>query len=99
MAEMGRYASGGRAMSASLQKQTSERLLRYVRFVPLAAVSRCSKTERLFDHVVGSHEQARRHGQSERLRRFEVHSGLKLGRRLHRKVGWPVAAQDAIGIK
>src|SRR6516164_9153191 len=27
---------------------------------------------RLFDHLIGSHEQAGRHGQAERLRRFEV---------------------------
>src|SRR5215472_17400542 len=52
-----------------------------------------------FNHLVGGHEQTRRRGQPERLRRFEVHGGLKLGRRLHRKVARLVAAQDAVDIR
>ena len=39
----GRYASGGRAMSASPQKRTSERLLRFVRFVPITTKIHSSK--------------------------------------------------------
>src|SRR5215472_15114682 len=48
------------------------------------------------DHPVGGHEQAGRHGQAERLRRFEIDDRFELGRRLHRKVGGLVAAQDAV---
>ena len=50
------------------------------------------------DHLVGGHEQARRHGQAERLRRFQVEGCLELGRCLHRKVGGIGAAQDAVDI-
>jgi pimeloyl-ACP methyl ester carboxylesterase len=53
---------------------------------------------RLFDHLVGGHEQARRHGQAERFRGLEVERGFELGRRLHRKIGRFVAAQDAVDI-
>src|SRR3974390_1247539 len=52
----------------------------------------------LLDHLVGGHEQTRRHGQAERLRRFEVDDRFELGRRLHRKIGRFVAAQDAVDI-
>src|SRR5262249_14671074 len=38
-----RYVSGGRAMSASPQKRTGERLPRYVRLLPIAAVSIAAK--------------------------------------------------------
>jgi hypothetical protein len=51
-----------------------------------------------FDHLIGGHEQAGRHGQAERLRRFEVDDRFELGRRLHGKVGGLVAAQDAVDI-
>jgi hypothetical protein len=45
----------------------------------------CNKPEALLDHLVGGDEQARWHGQPERLRRFEVQCGLKIGRGLHRQ--------------
>src|SRR5262245_21462267 len=51
-----------------------------------------------FDHLVGGHEQAGWYRQAERLRRFEVDDRFELGRRLHRKVGGLVSAQDTVDI-
>ena len=51
-----------------------------------------------FDHLIGGKEQAGWHGQAKRLRRFEVDDRFELGRRLHRKVGGLVSAQDAVDI-
>src|SRR5262249_31797451 len=50
------------------------------------------------DDLVGSHEQTGRHCEAERLRGFEVDDCFEFGRRLHRKVGRFVAAQDAVNI-
>src|SRR5215468_7193948 len=61
----GRYASGDRAVSASLRKRTSERLPRYVRLVPLADI--CIAADFLFDDFVGASEHCRRHFEAERL--------------------------------
>src|SRR5262245_4714965 len=51
-----------------------------------------------FDHLIGGKEQPGWHGQAERLRRFEVDDRFELGRRLHRKVGGLVSAQDAVDV-
>ena len=51
-----------------------------------------------FDDLVGGYQQAGRHRQTKRLRRFEIDDRFILGRRLHRKVGRLVAAQDAVDI-
>src|SRR5262249_56460611 len=55
-------------------------------------------SNRSFDHLIGGKEQAGWHGQAKRLRRFEVDDRFELGRRLHRKVGGLVSAQDAVDI-
>ena len=41
----------------------------------------------LFDHFVSGHQQARRHGEAERLRCFEIEDGFVFARCLHREVG------------
>src|SRR5262245_48928461 len=52
----------------------------------------------LFDHLVSGHEQTGRHGPAESLCRLDIENSLKLGRRLHRKIGRLRAAQDAVHI-
>src|SRR6266403_4439434 len=52
----------------------------------------------LFDHLIGGDQQAGRHGQAERLRSLEIEDRFELGRRLHWKIGWLVAAQDAVDV-
>ena len=53
---------------------------------------------RLFDHLVGAGKQRRRHGQSKRLRRFEIDHQFVLGWRLHRQVSRLLALEDAIDV-
>ena len=50
----------------------------------------------LFDHLVGTGEQRRRHLQAQCLRGFEVDHQLVFRRRLHRQVGGPAAARRAL---
>src|SRR5262249_19579744 len=50
------------------------------------------------DHLVGAHEQRRRHVEAERFRCFEVKHRFVPGRRLYRKVGGLGASQDAVDI-
>src|SRR5262249_52749611 len=54
---------------------------------------------RSFDHLVGGHEQARRHGQAERLRSSKIEDCFVLGRRLYWKVGWLGTTQDTVDIR
>jgi hypothetical protein len=58
----------------------------------------CRTAKGLFDHLVGRHEQARRHCQAKRLRRFEIKDRFVFCRRLHRKIGGLGAAQYAIDV-
>ena len=56
-----------------------------VRFVPIADITP------LFNHLVGTGEQRRRHGEAERLGGPEVDHQVVSGRGLHRQVGRLVA--------
>ena len=62
------------------------------RNVPTANISR------LFDNLVGSHNDRVRHGQSKRLGGLHINYHLKLGWSLNRQIGWPGALKDAIHI-
>src|ERR1700682_268970 len=51
-----------------------------------------------FDHLVGGDQQAGRHSKDKRLRRPQV-EGRRIARRhLHRKVGGPFTAQNAVDV-
>jgi len=76
------------ALPPKADKQGEARLVRFVPKADICSAANCS----LFDDLVGSDEQAGRHGQAERLRRLEVKDGFVLGWRLHRKVGGLSAA-------
>ena len=65
---------------------------RNVRYVPIADIGR------LFDHLVGGDQQARRNGDAERLRRSKVDGCSEFGRGLYREVGGFVAAQNTVNI-
>ena len=65
----------------------------HVRFVPIADIAHS------FDYSIGGYEQTGRHGQAKPFRGFYVDSRFVFGRRLHRKIGGFVAAQDAVYIR
>jgi hypothetical protein len=52
----------------------------------------------LLDHLVGGQKQAGRYRYAERLRCLEADNGFELGRRLYRKIGRLVAAQDTVDV-
>ena len=52
----------------------------------------------LFDHLVGSREQLRGHGEAERLCGLEIDNEFVLGRRLHWKIIRLLAFEDTIDI-
>src|SRR5215831_6082504 len=54
-------------MSALPPKADMARRHRYVRFVPIGDLSRCSKLSDLLDHLVAAGEQRRRHFEAQRL--------------------------------
>jgi hypothetical protein len=62
------------------------------RFVPTADISR------LFDNLVGRHDDRVGHGQSKRLGGLHVNYHLELGWSLDRQIGWPGALKDAIHV-
>src|SRR5262249_23491973 len=51
-----------------------------------------------FDHLVGAGEHRRRNCEAKRLGSLEIDYQLILGRRLHRKIRWLLALEDAIDI-
>jgi hypothetical protein len=53
---------------------------------PVSAKTGCEQSQQtaLFENLVGSHEQRRRHGDAERHRRDQIDNQLELGRLLHR---------------
>jgi hypothetical protein len=55
-------------------------------------------SELLFDHRVGAREHGCRHVEAERLGGLEVDHQVVLGWRLHRKVCWLLALEDAIDV-
>src|SRR5262245_66316431 len=76
-------------------------LLQRTRPCPLWANSRLmqrSKTASLFDHLIRTGEQRRRHSQPKRLRGFQIDNELVLGRRLHRQVSRFLSLEDAIDV-
>ena len=56
------------------------------------------RTLHLFNHLVSTCEHGRRHGEAEGLGRLEIDHQLVLGRRLHWKVGWLLALEDAVDV-
>src|SRR6516165_3623401 len=71
----------------------------YVKEVPQAAVSRCSKRRSLFDQLVGGHLHDQWHRETERLRRFEIDDEFDLGRLHHGKLGGLLTLEDAIDVE
>jgi hypothetical protein len=76
-------------MSALGQKQTCAAQAD-VRFVPIADI------RVLFDHLVGSDDESRRHCQAERLCGFQVNHQFEFDGGLHRQVSGLLAFKDAI---
>jgi hypothetical protein len=84
-------------MSALPPKADIAECDRNVRFVPKAAVSRCSNGA-LFDHLIGEREHGLRNREAERLCRLEVDDQLVFGRLLKRQVGGFFAVENAVDI-
>src|SRR5437764_15374955 len=81
----------------TLQDSPSMRTSRLAGSVP--GKDSCSAAKAaLFDHLVGNGKQARRNGETERLRGREVDDELKPGRLHDRKVGWLFALEDTAGV-
>jgi hypothetical protein len=59
----------------------------HVRKVPKAAVSNCSKTAALFDHLVGEREQLVRDADAKRLGGLHIDHEFKPDRLLDRQIG------------
>src|SRR5215467_12712692 len=75
---------------------STKRLLQHN--LPERAVSKCSNTCLLLDHLVGAGEQWVWHCYAERLSGLQVDHKLVFGRCLHRQVGRFLALEDAIDI-
>src|SRR5262245_24583974 len=97
----GRYASGGRPMSASPQKRTSERLPRYVRLVPRGDLSRCSNVlgkTALLDHIIGAGKQCRRHLETKLLGGVEIDEQLDLRGLLNGQISQLFALENSSSV-
>ena len=51
-----------------------------------------------FDDLVGAGEHGGRHFEPEHLRCLEIDHRLVFGRRLHWKIGWLLAPEDAVDV-
>src|SRR5215813_324983 len=69
-------------------------------FSTIAMSALCQKRtwHHSFDHLVGAGEHRRRNCEAKRLGSLEIDYQLILGRRLHRKIRWLLALEDAIDI-
>jgi hypothetical protein len=64
----------------------------------ISGLTQRSKDRALFDHLVGDSQQRRRHGQPERIRRFQIEDQLEFRRLLHRQFGRIGALENAVDI-
>src|SRR5262245_49896011 len=94
MSAMGQYRTSRsvKGMSALPPKADIGTQPRDVRFVPKADI------ERLIANLVGATDQRMRNCNAERLRGFQVDNQFVFGRRLHGKIGWLLAFEDAIDV-
>jgi hypothetical protein len=90
-------AATSRCMSAVSQKRTNSSQPRQVRFVPGADICNAENCS-LFDDLVGTGEQRRRHYEAERLGGLEIDGHLKFRELLHRQISRLLTAQNAAGV-
>jgi len=84
-------------MSAMVRKRpfkASVRMVAKCQSLPYAP----QQTRRLFDHLVGTGDQRRRHGEAKCFGGPKINREFAFGRRLYRQVGGFFALEDAIHI-
>src|ERR1700730_1328857 len=78
--------------SAVLPTTDMRRVRQHVRSVPNSEVAAS------FNHLVGSGEQCRRHGEAKCLRGLEIDDQFEFRRLLDRQLGWLCSFQDLVGV-